>query len=87
MPWYQSLTTGQITNKKQDNEIYATLSIFKNNLPPFSQAERKVIFDYSKSYQEIAEIVGINKKSIAHYRGALKESANNTYKVMDSVKS
>ena len=73
MPWYQSLTTGQITNKKQDNEIYATLSIFKNNLPPFSQAEQKVILDYSKSYQEISELIGINEKSIPHYRGALEE--------------
>ena len=86
MPWYQSLTTGHITNKKENNEIYATLSLFKNNLPPFSQAERKVIFDYTKSYQEIAEMVGINKKSIAHYRGALKESDVNKFKEMEGLK-
>ena len=87
MSWYQSLTTGQITNKKQDNEIYATLSLFKNNLPPFSKAEQEVIFDYSKSYQEIAELIGINEKSIPHYRGSLNnQTAINTYKVMERLK-
>ena len=87
MPWYQSLTTGHITNKKEDNEIYATLSLFKNNLPPFSQAEQKVILDYTKSYQEIAEVVGVNKKSIPYYRGVLNnQTAINTYKVMEGLK-